>query len=189
MPFLDELEQAERRMLGLHKRWRRRSPRFSGDDPDIQSIIPAVVHERVPRTTTDEVRMAQLGVLIADEKRRCCKGRRLIRFGRKRNGGQRYRCTNCDKTSSELVPRSTGLLWHLTVEKYYLSGQSIRATARNLQLSKHQVHLEFRRLRQALGQAYCGCGKQAGHRGWCSFLYRQSPTRQAIVRRFPQGGG
>jgi len=37
----------------------------------------------------------------------------------------------------------------------------------------------------------CPCGREGGHRGWCSWRLKRSPARRAVLRRMhaSQGGG
>ena len=68
-----------------------------------------------------------------------------------------------------------------TVEAALLAGAGIRAAASAAGVSKVTVN-RYRRLLVASGVTlYCGCGKTAGHNGWCAWRYRQSPARQAFI--------
>jgi transposase-like protein len=65
----------------------------------------------------------------------------------------------------------------------FRAGRSIREVMRIVGISNATAN-KFRRLALRDFDARCGCGQEAGHRGWCSYRYRQHPKRQEFMKRW-----
>lgn len=76
-----------------------------------------------------------------------------------------------------ISPVKFGLLYSA-----YKSGMSIRKAARHAGVQKRTSETYLRSFREKFGVILCSCGTPAGHKGWCSALYAQSPARQAWLK-------
>jgi len=66
-------------------------------------------------------------------------------------------------------------------------GFSIRQIAKELGISKVTVGKRSRFIRTSLDMrdgGVCGCGKEGGHNGWCSYRFKSSPARQKFMQRW-----
>ena len=61
-------------------------------------------------------------------------------------------------------------------------GFTIRRIQRTLEVSRYAIRKRIDELRKA-GMAIpaCPCGKEMGHRSWCSFRYQRSKQRQVVL--------
>lgn len=62
------------------------------------------------------------------------------------------------------------------------AGKSLREVESMTGVSRKTVN-DIRRSVFQNADVLCGCGQEAGHKGWCSFRYAQSPERQAMMTR------
>lgn len=65
----------------------------------------------------------------------------------------------------------------------YREGKSIREVRALLGLSMTAAS-KFRKLALENFTVVCKCGLLAGHRGWCSWRYQNSPKRQEFMKRW-----
>jgi transposase len=61
------------------------------------------------------------------------------------------------------------------------SGESVREAAKEVGVAKNTVLRIRERIKEELPEK-CGCGRPAGHKGWCKGRLAKSPERQAVVR-------
>lgn len=67
------------------------------------------------------------------------------------------------------------------VEMSLQSGASVREAAKEVGVAKKTVLRIRERIKEELPEK-CGCGRPAGHKGWCKGRLAKSPERQAVVR-------
>lgn len=110
----------------------------------------------------------------------------MIRYGYAANGAARIACRPCgvslnaEQTYSRLSVRKPT---KYRLAAYLLgAGKSTREVESMIGISKKVVN-DIRRSIFQNTDVLCGCGQEAGHRGWCSFRYDQSPARQATMAR------
>jgi hypothetical protein len=65
----------------------------------------------------------------------------------------------------------------------FRAGYSTREVMRLVGISNGTA-IKFRRIALRKIDVHCGCGKQAGHKGWCSYLYQRHPKRQEFMKRW-----
>ena len=65
-----------------------------------------------------------------------------------------------------------------------IEGKSIRAVVALTGMAKLTVAKLRLRIKAAGLLSDCPCGKPNGHRGWCSYRFERSTSRQAVVARF-----
>jgi hypothetical protein len=78
-----------------------------------------------------------------------------------------------------------------TLRTCFLAGDSIRNAARTGGVSKLTAEKFYKDFKsEGLVQPLCGCGKEAGHNGWCSHRYKQSQSRQTFMEHWnkPKNG-
>jgi hypothetical protein len=64
------------------------------------------------------------------------------------------------------------------IKELLLCGNSVRGIASALGVSRQTV---VRYAKAFCVRAKCGCGEQAGHRGWCWYRFQFSPARQGWI--------
>lgn len=67
----------------------------------------------------------------------------------------------------------------------FLDGVSVRSVARRFGCAKGTA-LRYRKIAEARYGFLpaCGCGRPAGHKGWCTGRVRKSAARQALLTRW-----
>src|SRR5271156_5619045 len=111
-------------------------------------------------------------------------GRSLRKFGHRGDGLQRFQCPACLTVICEphqkyyFTPKQIVKLFKAwrqgLVVKEAGSASGIKSTI--------TIRKYFAAFRQEFGDSFCPCGKNALHRGWCSYRLQKSPKRQAFLK-------
>jgi len=113
-----------------------------------------------------------------------CKGP-MVRCGIQSDGIQRIICTSCNVRLQVAYSRVTARKSNKYRLAAYLlgAGKSVREVETMTGVPKKTVS-DIRKDVMRNSDVFCGCGQEAGHKGWCSFRYDRSPARQAFMTRW-----
>lgn len=72
-----------------------------------------------------------------------------------------------------------------TLRQAFLSGESVRGAMRQAGVAKLTVEKFYREFRESgMQQPLCACGRESGHKGWCSHRYSKSEARQTFMEHW-----
>ena len=77
-----------------------------------------------------------------------------------------------NKTSREKMPK---------IKEMLKGGASIRKIAVTVRTTRFIVLKIRRGMAAEMASVLCGCGKSAGHKGWCRYLYERSASRRLAL--------
>lgn len=111
----------------------------------------------------------------------------VVRIGYDRRGRQRFRCTGCRRSfgNSYFLYKSRHIYKPEKASAavaLFREGYSIRHVAGMVGLSNRTAQT-YRNLFVPNGSVLCACGRDAKHRGWCSWRFGQSERRQSWLAR------
>lgn len=72
-----------------------------------------------------------------------------------------------------------------TLRQAFLSGESVRGAMHQAGVAKLTVEKFYREFRESgMQQPLCACGRESGHKGWCSHRYSKSEARQTFMEHW-----
>ena len=109
---------------------------------------------------------------------------RWVKSGHTRSGQQRLRCESCSdshyKYEGEKPETKTDRKRRLIAEALAVPGTTARSIEKALGISNASI----RRMMKQVERPACPCGAPAGHCGWCSYRFEQSPARQKFIKEW-----
>lgn len=109
----------------------------------------------------------------------------MRRWGTTNGGIPRIACLPCGTyiqiARSRIAVRKRAKLNQAII--LFRAGRSTRDVMAVLNVANKTAN-NWRRIALKDYKALCGCGQEAGHRGWCSFRLKESPKRRAFLMRW-----
>lgn len=147
---------------------------------------------RHPRELEDQsgaLRMAELDALIAAGRGDRAELPPVAKAAVHKQFSQRQECLKALKAKGARGQHRISAEKVLGLLDFYENGASIRTAARGVAVAKRTAQEYYALFRCVRPRSFCACGQRADHQGWCAVRFRNSPARQAVMKRMHNNVG